>query len=192
MATVALSRVFALSALCAACLVCRNSAAQPPVAPPDFPGQVMLIRNTLTAVNHGNLTGNYTVLRDLSSERFRQHNTASDLTAVFAQLRQQELDLSPILVTDPKLIERPTVDRYNRMRLVGFVPTRPKAVRFALVFQKANGSWSIDEISVAVVPTESISQAQRLPQNAPQGHPPPYSRTAGQPPSSNAQPPRYR
>ena len=39
----------------------------------------------LIAVNHGNLTGNYTVLRDLGSDRFRQQNDAARLAAVFAE-----------------------------------------------------------------------------------------------------------
>ena len=120
----------------------------------------MLIRNTLTAVNHGNITGNYTVLRDLGSERFRRRNTAGDLATTFASLRKQTRDLSPILVTEPQLTQRPVQDQYGRMPLVGFFPTRPRAVRFGLVFQKIAGAWVIDEITVVVVPIESVVPAQ--------------------------------
>src|SRR5438067_13742876 len=89
----------------------------PPVL--DSAAQLRLIRNTITLVNHVNLTGNYTVLRDLASENFRQRNTAGDLAATFANLRQQKLDLSPILVIDPQLAEPPREIAPGRLQLAG-------------------------------------------------------------------------
>ena len=146
--------------LVAACLPVADAAAQGPSDVPDYPGQVMLIRNTLTAVNHGNITGNYTVLRDLASERFRRQNTAGDLATTFATLRKQTRDLSPILLAEPQLTQRLAQDQYGRMQLVGYFPTQPQAVRFGLVFQKINGGWVIDEITVGVVPIESVMHTQ--------------------------------
>src|SRR5437773_11289366 len=78
---------------------------QPQVLDPA--AQVMLIRNTITLINHGNLTGNYTVVCDLASDGFRKRNSAAELAATVANLREQELDLSPILVIDPQLAEPP-------------------------------------------------------------------------------------
>ena len=155
--------------------VARNTAAKDV---PDYAGQVMLIRNTLTAVNHGNITGNYTVLRDLSSERFRQRNKASDLATTFVNLRKQKLDLSPILVIEPQITQRPAQDQYGRMQLVGYVPTKPQAVRFGLVFQKINRAWVIDEITLGVVPIESVVRTQPSPPSPPRYQSP---RTAARP-----------
>ena len=149
--------------LLAACAPLADATAGAPSDVPDSAGQVMLIRNTLTAVNHGNITGNYTVLRDLSSERFRRRNTAGDLATTFANLRKQKLDLSPILVIELQLTQRPVQDQYGRMQLVGFFPTRPQAVRFGLVFQKINRAWVIDEITVGTAPIESVVRTQHLP-----------------------------
>jgi hypothetical protein len=144
---------------------------------PDDAGQVMLIRNTLVAVNHGTITGNYTVLRDLASERFRQRNTAADLANTFGNLRRQKLDLSPILVTEPRLTQPPGSDEFRgRLQLVGFFPTRPQAVRFNLIFQYVDGGWLIDEISLSLAPLESLVQQ---PPAAPQ--PPPYQPATVQP-----------
>src|SRR4051794_7956262 len=50
---------------------------------------VILVKNALLAVNQGNLTGNYTVLRDLASPGFREKNSAADLGAIFQNIRQQ-------------------------------------------------------------------------------------------------------
>ena len=113
----------------------------------------MLIRNTLTLVNHGNLTGNYTVLRDLSTAQFRQRNTAADLAATFAALRQQKLDLSPVLVIQPQLSQPPEIVD-GRLQLAGVFPTRPQAVQFSLTFQQVEAGWMIDEVSLRVAPAE--------------------------------------
>ena len=187
-----LPRTLAVLALVAACLAPDDAAAQALVTLPDYPGQVMLIKNTLTAVNHGNLTGNYTVLRDLASERFRRQNTAGDLAMTFANLRQQKLDLSPILVTEPQLTERPAADQHHRLQLVGYVPTRPQAVRFALIFQQINGGWAIDEISVAVAPIESVAGPQRTPQLPQYAPPAQQPRTAQEPNTYARQGASYR
>jgi hypothetical protein len=124
----------------------------PPVL--DRPAQLMLIRNTIALVNHGNLTGNYTVLRDLASENFRQRNTAGDLAATFANLRQQKLDLSPVLVIEPQFAE-PREIAPGRLQLLGQFPTRPQSVQFMLIFQRVAAGWMIDEISLRVAPAES-------------------------------------
>jgi len=154
--------------LMAGCCLSNDAYAQAPTNMPDSAVQAMLIKNTLVAVNHGNLTGNYTVLRDLSSENFRRKNTAADLSTTFANLRQQKLDLSPILVTKVQLTKQPRKDETRgRMLLVGFFPTRPRAVRFALIFQNVNGGWMIDEISVAVAPAKSD---RKTPQAGSAGH----------------------
>ena len=167
------------------CLWHNVALAQVASSLPGHAGQVMLIKNTLVAVSHGNITGNYTVLRDLASERFRQQNTAADLAVTFAALRKQKLDLSPILVAEPQLTQEPAIDQFRgRLQLVGYFSTQPKAVRFALVFQLVQGGWVIDEVSVAVVPAESIVTAQRAtPAVTPQ---PAQAR------SRDSQTPRYR
>lgn len=161
------NRVFVLT-LIAVSLLQNEAGAQTPISAPDFPGQVMLIRNTIVAVNHGNLTGNYTVLRDLASDRFRRQNKAADLATTFANLRKQNFDLSPILMAEPQLTQKPAEDQFRgRLQLVGYFPTRPQAVRFALIFQHIQGGWVIDEITVDVAPIESVVRTQ---------HPPPSPR----------------
>lgn len=148
-------------AMIAVSLLQNEVGAQTSMSAPDFQGQVMLIRNTIVAVNHGNITGNYTVLRDLGSDRFRRQNKAADLATTFANLRKQKFDLSPILMAEPQLTQKPAEDKFRgRLQLVGYFPTRPQAVRFALIFQHIRGSWVIDEITVGVVPIESVVRTQ--------------------------------
>jgi len=140
----------------------QSPAAGQPSPSLDAPAQLMLIRNTIALVNHGNLTGNYTVLRDLASARFRQRNTAADLAATFANLRQQKLDLSPILVIQPQLTQPPEIVG-DRLQLAGIFPTRPQGVQFALAFQQVEAGWMIDEISLRVAPAETRPQPAAAP-----------------------------
>ena len=167
----------------------RIAAQQPPW---DQAAQLMLIRNTLTLVNHGNLTGNYTVLRDLASENFRRRYTAADLAATFANLRQQKLDLSPILVIDPQLPQPPAEVAPGRWQLVGSFPTRPQSVQFALVFVRVEAGWMIDEVSLRVAPAESRPPAVRQPPAAAGFSLPPDLRRTDTGPAPNPQPTRFR
>lgn len=124
----------------------------------DGAAQLMLIRNTLTLLNHANLSGNYTVLRDMTTANFRQRNTAADLAGTFAGLRQQKLDLSPILVTQPRLSQSPEIVD-GRLQMVGEFPTRPQSVQFALAFAQVGGGWMVDEISVRIAPVVASPNA---------------------------------
>lgn len=159
----ALKRLFLLTCFFIAVPTKSSLYAVASLTPSIFPGssgQVMLIRNTIVAVNHGNITGNYTVLRDLASEQFRKKNTAADLAKTFATLRKLRFDLSPILITEPQLTQQPIEDKlHNRLQLVGYFLTRPQAVQFTLIFQRVEKGWMIDEISLAITPI----QARRSP-----------------------------
>ena len=85
----------------------------------------MLVKNALTAVNHGNLTGNYTVLRDLGAPAFRERNSAAQLAAIFQSLRDNKIDMSPILLMNPQFTEQPALNQAGQLQLVGFFPTAP-------------------------------------------------------------------
>jgi hypothetical protein len=125
------------------------------------PLSLVLIKSTLTAVNHGNITGNYAVLRELGSPQFRQQNKAADLAATFAELRQQRLDLSPILVSDPQLTRQPVQDAEGRLHLEGICPLAQLAVRFHLVYQTVPQGWLIDQISIQIVSQNDQAMARQ-------------------------------
>ena len=81
-------------------------AANPQVAVPEAAKLRLLIYTSLIAINQANLTGNYTVLRDLGAPAFRDANTSARLVEIFSGLRRRNIDLSPILLLDPKLCGR--------------------------------------------------------------------------------------
>ncbi len=142
----------------AACSVADEKPASKP-SPEARNLALLLIKNALIAVNQGNLTGNYTVLRDLSSPGFRQRNSASDLGAIFGNLRKQKLDLSPIMLLDPVITQSKFSKEENLLRLTGFFPSEPVQIKFDLIFQMANpGGWMIDGVSIGTEQVEAKSR----------------------------------
>lgn len=119
---------------------------------------VILVKNALVAVNQGNLTGNFTVLRDLSSPGFRDKNSAGDLAVIFNTIRQQKLDLSPVVVMDP-VMGPPRKTEDGQILLEGYFPSQPLRINYQLLFQKAeHGSgWMINGVAISAAPMNSVS-----------------------------------
>lgn len=112
----------------------------------------MLIRSALIALHHGNQTGNYTVFRDLAAPEFQRVNTPADLGESFAKLRNQKLDLIPIIFFTPKPFQRPHIDERGMLRLTGFFPTQPLQLNFDFAYAHVNGDWRVFAIAVEAVP----------------------------------------
>jgi hypothetical protein len=115
---------------------------------PDSEGLAILIYNSLIALNHANLTGNYSVLRDLAAPGFQKLNSAKHLAVTFADMRSRNVNLSSIVLYQPKLVGNPAIDDKGFLRMVGFYETRPLQVHFNLVFQPVAAVWRLFEISV--------------------------------------------
>jgi hypothetical protein len=113
----------------------------------DRNGVIMLIRSSLLALDHGNKTGNYTVLRDLGAPGF-QSNTAARLAEIFATQRRDNVDLSGVAVIEPQLSLLPQIEANGMMRMAGFFPSVPTQVNFELVFAPVSGQWRLFGISV--------------------------------------------
>src|SRR4051794_20565602 len=87
----------------------------------DRNGVLILIRSTLIALDEGNKTGNYTVLRDLGAPGF-QNNTAAHLADIFAGLRRDNVDLSGVTVLEPQLRLLPQIEPNGMLHMAGFFP----------------------------------------------------------------------
>ena len=125
----------------------------------------LLIKNSLVAVNQGNLTGNYTVLRDLASPGFRQLNSASDLGVIFANLRKNKIDLSPIVLMEPVISSAKFSKEQQQLRLKGHFPSEPVQIEFELVFQQATpAGWLIHGVSIGT--TKAGAQSNQDPAEA--------------------------
>lgn len=119
---------------------------------PDGPALSILIRRTLLTLNDANLTGNYTVLRDLTAPGFQAANNPAKLAEIFVNLRRRGVDLAPVMYFDPKLVREPMIEANGMLRLSGFIPSRPEQVNFDMMFQKVDGRWRLFGIAVNTAP----------------------------------------
>jgi hypothetical protein len=126
----------------------QQEPAAPKPAQIDRNGVLILIRETLLALDQANKTGNYTVLRDLGAPDF-QANSAARLAEIFAQQRRDNVDLSGVAVIDPQLTLLPQIEANGMMRMAGFFPSVPTQVNFELLYAPVGGRWRLFGLSVS-------------------------------------------
>jgi hypothetical protein len=116
---------------------------------PDDLEMSKLIWSTMAAVDHANLSGNYSVLRDLAAPGFQMANDPAKLTQIFASLRQSGVDLSNTLLLAPTYSVPPRLEQPGLLRVRGMFGLRPTAIAFDLYFQWINGRWRLFGVSIA-------------------------------------------
>ena len=115
----------------------------------------------MAAVDHANVTGNYSVLRDLGAPSFQANNNAAALASVFQGIRNQRIDLGNVLLVSPNYEIPPTFVDGGLLRVRGIFPLRPTAIGFDLLFQSVGGRWALFGVSVAPIAQIPASQQQR-------------------------------
>lgn len=121
-----------------------------PVTPkvPTAPAVLAMVRSTLIAVDQGNKTGNYTVVRDLGSPDFRDANTPAKLGLVFANLTEQRVDMLPVLVVEPLYREAPRLTARRMLYVAGTFNIQPRRISFELLFDVWKGEWRLYGVSI--------------------------------------------
>jgi hypothetical protein len=109
------------------------------------------VRSILLAVNDANLTGNYTVLRDLSSPDSQALNTPERLEESFRPFRQQGTDFSIVAVAKPRFVQLPAFTPQGYLRVNGEFDSSPR-ITFDIFLQHVAGRWRPYAIGVGLVP----------------------------------------
>jgi hypothetical protein len=158
----------------------------------------MLIESAVIALNQANITGNYCVLHVLGAPAFQNANSPEKLAQIYGPLRSRQLDLSPILIFQPKLFQKPEMNAEGMIRVTGFFPTKPERVNFDLIFQPVNSRWRL--FGIAVEPTPApLPDAQQpslvteepqaeAPKPEPKAQPEPEPVKPPSPPAKKAKP----
>ncbi len=122
---------------------------------PPAPVLLALLRGTLVAVNQANITGNYSVLRDLGAPTFRETYSMAELAEQFRSWRDSQLDFAAVLLLDAKLSRAPEIEPDGSLRLTGHFPTAPLRIVFDLRFQPVGGHWRLSTIALEARPGEA-------------------------------------
>jgi hypothetical protein len=119
------------------------------------PSLARLIWSTLAAIDHANITGNYSVLRDLGTAGFQANNNAATLATIFAGLRTQQVDLTSALAVTPTYEIAPQMIRPNVLRLRGWFNVRPVPIHFDLMFERSSG-WRLEGVAIRTLPAAAV------------------------------------
>lgn len=108
-----------------------------------------LVWTTMIAVDNANRTENYSVLHALGSPGFLQRNSPSQLSRIFAGLREGRIDIGRAILVEPTYHIPPAITPDGLLRLRGGFEFRPRAIRFDILFARYGGGWRIEALSVA-------------------------------------------
>lgn len=161
-AAVAVAGFLPVPALAQAVPVQSQPQVQPPPSIRPTPSQLELskmIWSTFAAVDQANRSGNYSVLRDISSQGFQIANNSARLGEIFAGLRNAQIDLSNAFLVPPTYIEAPQLVREDLFKVTGIFQLRPVSLAFDFTYQWEQGQWKIYGINIS--PVEMVQQAPR-------------------------------
>jgi hypothetical protein len=122
------------------------------VALPPPEAMVILIRSSVVALSHANLTNNYSVLSGLGSPGFRTANPPAKLAQIFAPFRSNNIDMNPVVYVTPQLTRQPSIEN-GKLHLVGYFPTQPMRVDYDLQFEPTDGVWRLYGLAVSLAQT---------------------------------------
>jgi hypothetical protein len=123
----------------------------------------LLIKSPIIALQQANQTGNYSVLRDLGTPVFRERYDQAKLAAVFADLRNRNINLTPVMNLGLNLSRQPEMTQQGQLHLVGEFPAQPLKVQFEMLFLSIDGVWRIEGIAVDAAPAGGVAQASAAP-----------------------------
>ena len=147
-------------AVVVALMLAQGAAAQEAApAPPGRSETARLVWSTLIAVDHANRTGNYAVLRDLGAPDFRNANDPAKLAAIFASIRERDLGLERVVLSNPVYAEPPGLTETGLFEVKGSFPARPEGVSFELYFQHVEGDWKLYGLGIFALEAEAEAEA---------------------------------
>jgi hypothetical protein len=157
----ALHRYLAIPALLAtaACVMPTGAALaqQVPPSPPSMaatpmPGTADIYRmvwTTMATVHGGIVSGNYSVLRDISAPGFQAANDPAKLAAIFDRLRAGGTDLSQTLLVTPAFRAPPRLIQPGLLQVQGSFALRPAAIDFEMLYQWTGGQWRMFGVAIS-------------------------------------------
>ena len=72
-----------------------------------------------------------------------RETTQEKMAESFANLRKETINLEPVLVLNPQLVQAPTINAQGLMLLAGLFPSQPLQVRFQFTYQPVDGAWRL-------------------------------------------------
>ena len=139
--------LFVFSFLHNAELYAADKQSKPPVATK----LAYLVQNSIAAINHANITGNYAVFRDLSAPNMIAHSTPATLAEEYRPFRENGIDLSPLLMIRPKLSEKAKINSEGLLTIKGYYPSKPLRTLFNVKYRNIAGRWRLESMKLKLI-----------------------------------------
>jgi hypothetical protein len=139
------------------------AAQQPEVKVPPPEQMAILIQTAVVALSQASVTGNFSVLHALGSPSFQQSNPPAKLAEIFKDLREQNIDLTPVILFSPMLLREPVITDQGMLHLVGYYKTTPQQVNFEVLLQPVQNRWRLFGLSVQTSPAPAAQAAPAPP-----------------------------
>lgn len=154
----------------------------------DKTGLLILIRQTLIALDLSNKSGNYTILREISAPGFAAINDAARLSRSFRSQRERGVDYTGTLVYEPQITRGPEISKDGMLRFQGYFPSASSQIKFEMIFAPVNGQWKLFGLAADLAPTGPIAPVDATqPQNVPAQSRPEKSGSQSEPVSPKKQ-----
>lgn len=114
-----------------------------------------LVKYAIIAVDQGNKTGNYSVLRELCSPNFQATTSTAGFADAFAPLRKAHIDMSGLVMKQPQM-QQPVIEK-GFLRITGFFPSAPVRINFRISYTLINGQPRI--AGLAINPVKATANA---------------------------------
>jgi len=115
-----------------------------------------LVKYVIIAVDQGNATGNYSVLRELGTARFQAVTSSGRLFEAFGNLRKMKLDMSALMMLKPVFTNPPAIEN-GQLRIAGYFATTPIRINFTMSFAQQDGVPRIANLNI--VPVKATAAA---------------------------------
>jgi hypothetical protein len=108
----------------------------------------ILIISTLLRLNDANISGNYSVLRDLATREFREKNSTDAIAQAFKEFRSRAIRMEELAVREIHPDEEGEMTHDGIVRLSGYIDLSRFRMKYVLRFVMESGIWRMQSIQV--------------------------------------------
>lgn len=121
------------------------------VVAPTAERLLIMIRSTIAALHHANVTEDYSVLHALMAPELRASVSVERLHQAFSNLRELGIDLSPVMILTPEITKAPEIGSNGELSVAGKFATPPYQAIFSMQFAAIDGRWRLSNLEVSIV-----------------------------------------
>lgn len=140
---------------------------------PSAETMLALVRTHILALDHALRTNNFYVLHALGGPFLQSRLTPEQLAQAFANLKADRPDLAAVAIMTPVLTVSPEITASGMLQMVGQFPTKPKEIRFEMVFQPSGGEWRLAGMNIVIAVAPMVQSTTGILPTAPRAQPVP-------------------